>query len=184
MRRERDELEDPLDVCTGETGVEQPVGGGAANEPLRTRAGHDPGGLDADDAAHASRRRAGDADEGRDLLRREPGDGCAARERVLRLDPNLGAQRVLTVDDVPGDVLGEGLHEERLADHDLVDRLAEQLGEPRHMDAFLRGVEVDGAGDFGGERLLVPLMANPDRFLDAGHPGPRQAELNLRLRCL
>ena len=35
----------------------------------------------------------GDPDQRRDLLRREPGDRRAPLERILRLDPHLGAQR-------------------------------------------------------------------------------------------
>ena len=75
------------------------------------------------------------------------------------------------------DVLGERLDEERLADHDLVDRLAEQLGEARHVHALLGRVEVDRAGDLGGERLLVPFVANPDRLLHARsrRPGSSRA---------
>ena len=53
MRRERDELEDSLDVVLVEAGLEQPLGRPAADEALRARARVDPGRLDADDAAHA-----------------------------------------------------------------------------------------------------------------------------------
>ena len=82
------------------------------------------------------------------------------------------------------DVLGERLDQERLADHDLVDRLAEDLGEARHVDALLGRVEVDGAGDLGGERLLAPFVADPDRLLDARHPGAGQADPHLGRRGL
>src|SRR4029079_19198262 len=51
--RERDQLEDPLDVPALEAGLEQPVGGGAAHEALRARAGVDPGRLDTDDSPDA-----------------------------------------------------------------------------------------------------------------------------------
>jgi len=47
----------------------------------------------------------------------------------VRVDPHLGPERMLSLDDVTCDVLGEGLHEEGLPDHHLVDRLAEELGE-------------------------------------------------------
>ena len=113
-----------------------------------------------------------------------PVTGVAALERVLRLDAHLGAQRVLALDDVRRDVLGQRLDEERLADHDLVDRLPEDLGEPRHVDALLGRIEVDGARDLGRERLLVALVPDADRLLDAGHPGPRQAQPYLGQRCL
>ena len=155
VRRERDELEDALDVVVGEPCFEQAAGCRVADEPLRARARVDAPRLDADDAADALRRRGGDPDQLRDLLRRQVGDRRAALERVLRLDPHLGAKRALPLDDVRGDVLGERLDEERLADHDRVDRLAEQLREPRHVHALLGRIEVDGAGDLGRERLLV-----------------------------
>ena len=51
--RERHELEDPLDVVVAEAGLEQPLGGRAADEALRARARVDPGRLDADDAPDA-----------------------------------------------------------------------------------------------------------------------------------
>ncbi len=114
----------------------------------------------------------------------QAGDRRAALERVLRPDLHLGAQRVLAVDDVGGDVLGQRLDQERLADHDLVDRLAEDLGEPRHVDALLGRVEVDRAGDLGGKGLLVALVPDPDRLLDAGHAGAGQADPHLRRRSL
>ena len=82
-------------------------------------------------------------------------------------------------DDVRRDVLGQRLDQERLADHDLVDRLAEDLREARHVDALLGRVEIDGAGDLGGKRLLAPFVPDPDRFLDAGHAGAGQADPNL-----
>ena len=120
-------------------GLEQALGRSVADEALRARAGVDAPRLDADDAPHALGRGGGDADQRRDLLRRQAGDRRLPLERVLRLDPHLGAQRVLPLDDVARDVLGERLDEERLADHDLVDRLAEQLREARHVDALLAG---------------------------------------------
>ena len=78
-----------------------------------------------------------------------------------------------------GDVLGECLDEEGLADHDVVDRLPEKLGKARHVHAFLPRIEIDRARDLGGEGLLVPLVPDANRLLHAGHPGPRQAELDL-----
>ena len=77
----------------------------------------------------------------------EPRDRRPALERIARGDSNLGAARRLTADDLAGDVLGQLFDEERLADHDLVDRLLEQLGEARHVHALLARVEVDEAVD-------------------------------------
>ena len=82
------------------------------------------------------------------------------------------------------DVLGERLDQERLADHDLVDGLPEDLREARHVDALLGGIEVDGARDLGREGLLVPLVPDPDRLLDARHAGPGQADPHLGRRGL
>ena len=97
---------------------------------------------------------------------------------------NLGAERSLPFHDVGGDVLGERLDEERLADHDCVDRLAEQLREPRHVDALLGGIEVDSARDLGGEGLLAAVVANADRLLDSGDAGAGKAELDVGGRRL
>ena len=47
--RERDELEDPLDVELVEARLAEPLGRVLAHEPLRARAGVDPGRLDTDD---------------------------------------------------------------------------------------------------------------------------------------
>ena len=105
-------------------------------------------------------------------------------ERIARDDPHLRAQRRLTVDDVAGDVLGEVLDEQRLADHDLLDRLLEQLREARHVDAFLRRLEVDRAVDLGGDELLRVAMAQPDRLADAADAGVREPEADVRLRSL
>ena len=79
-----------------------------------------------------------------------------------------------------GDVLGERLDEERLADHDLVDRLAEELREARHVHAFLARIEVDRARDLGGERLLVALVPDADRLLHAGARRPASARAGSR----
>jgi len=55
-------------------------------------------------------------------------------------DPYLRTSGGLPRDDVAGDVLGELLDEEGLADHHFVDRLLEQLGEARHMHTLLRRI--------------------------------------------
>src|SRR5438067_2139784 len=102
-----------------------------------------------------ARRRDRDPDDLHRILGREAGDRRLALAREARLDRDLGPQRVLPLEDVRGDVLGELLREQRLADHDLLDRLLEQLGETRHVHALLRRIEVDGALDVGGDELLV-----------------------------
>src|SRR6476661_10455894 len=95
--RERDELEDAVDRALSKSGLKKPFGGGSANETLRARARIDAPGLDTDNATHSVGRCSCDADQGRDLLRREVGDGRPALERILRLDAHLGAQRVLAL---------------------------------------------------------------------------------------
>ena len=87
--RERNQLEDLVDVLLAETRLEQPVGGTAADEALRARACVDPGRLDAHDASDAPLGRGRDPDQRRDLLRRQAGHGRLALERVPRVDPHL-----------------------------------------------------------------------------------------------
>ena len=77
------------------------------------------------------------------------------------------------------DVRREGLDEERLADHDLVDRLAEELREAAHVHAFLGGIEVDDAGDLGREGLLAAGVLDADRLRDLGDADALEAEPNL-----
>jgi len=91
---------------------------------------------------------------------------------------------VLPLDDLPRDVLGECLDEEGLTDHDLVDRLAEDFREARHVDTLLAGIEVDRAGDLGGKSLLVPVMPDADRLLDTGDAGAAQPDPHVGLRRL
>ena len=184
VRRERDELEDALDVAVGEPGLEQPVGRGAAHEPLRARAR-----VDAEASTPTTRRTCcGDAAAipisvaiscvGRPLTGVRRSSGYCASIRTSARSASWRSTMCAR------DVLGQRLDEERLADHDLVDRLAEELGEPRHVHAFLGRVEIDGARDLGGERLLAALVADPDRLLDAGHAGAGQAERDVGRRRL
>ena len=182
MRRERDELEDALDVAGVEAGVEQPLRRAAADEPLRARARVDPDRLDADDAAHAVARRRGDADERHHLLRREPGDRRAALVRVARRMRTSASERALPLDDPARDVLGEVLDEERLVLDDAFDRLLEQLGEARHVHALLRRIEVDGAVDRRRDQLLARAAPDAHRLLHAGDAGARKADRDLRGR--
>ena len=77
VRRERDELEDAVDVVP-EARLDEPLRGVVADEALRARAGVDPGRLDPDDAARAARGRRGDPDQRDDLLGREARDRSRA----------------------------------------------------------------------------------------------------------
>ena len=101
------------------------------------------------------------------------GDRGRALDGVAARDLHLGAKRVLALDDVAGDVLEELLHGQHLTDHELVDGLLE-LGEPRHVHALSRGVEVDEAVDLGGDeprrpRCCMQAVCTPVT-LGAGRP--------------
>ena len=185
VRRQRHELEDPVDVVLFEARLEKPLRRLVADEALRARAGVDPGRLDADEAPDvALRRGCRDADQRDHLLRRELRHGRLPLQRILRADPHLRPKRALPLDDLLGNVLRERLDDERLADHDALDRLLEQLREAGHVDALLRRDEVDGAVDLRRDDLLEPSPAEVDRLLDALHAGARQPEPDVRLRGL
>ena len=184
MCRDRDELEDPFDVGLFEARLEQALRRLAAHEPLRTRAGVDPGRLDADDATHARLGRRRDPDDRDHLLCRETGHRCSPLQWIPGRDPHFGAARPLTTNDVSRDVLRQLLDEKGLPDHDLVDRLLEELREPRHVHALLALVEVDEAVDLGRDELLRAAPAETDRLGDALNAGPRQAEPYLGCRSL
>src|SRR4029450_13158740 len=174
VRRERDELEDAIDVLAIEARLEETFTRTPAYETLSAWAGVDPGRLDPDQSPHSRLRGRCDADQADHLLRGQPRDGRRALDRVPSRDPDLGAQSLLALDDVTRDVLREHLDEERLPDHDLVDRLLEELGEARHVNALLSWVEVDGALDLRRDLLLAPCVADPDRLLDAGYASARE----------
>ena len=184
MRRERHELEYAVDVAVLEPRLEQSLGRRPPHHSLRARARVDPGSLDADHAPHPLLRRRGDADQLRDLLSRQAGHRRTPLDRILGLDPHLGPDRLLAVDDVGRDVRREGLDEERLADHDLVDRLAEELREAAHVHAFLGGIEVDRQdlsaplGPGGRQRGRRGRLGHPALLVghrqDASHPGVLQ----------
>ena len=177
VRRERHEVEDPLDVLVA--GLGQPLGGAAADEALRTRASVDPGRLDSDDPAHTVGRGRRDPDERDHLLRREPADRRRPAHGPLGRDPRLGTQRALPADDVACDVLRERFDVQRLGPDHSLDRLLEQLGEAGHVDALLLVREVDGALDLGRHHRLVALVPDPDRLLDARDAGARQRQPHL-----
>jgi hypothetical protein len=161
-----------------------PASSSRSDEPLRARAGVDTGCLDADDLSHAQLGGGRDPDDRDHLLRGQTGYGSPPLQRIARGDPHLGAAGLLTPDDVLRDVLGELLDEERLTDHDLVDRLLEQLGEAGHVHALLARVEVDEAVDLRGDELLGAAPAESDRLGDALDARPRQAEPHLGCRGL
>ena len=66
--------------------------------------------------------------------------------------------------------------ERRLAEHDLADRLVDDLLEARHVRALLVGAELDDALEAGREQLLGAVLTEPDHLLDAGHADPGEAQ--------
>ena len=176
VRGDRDELEDPLDVSLLESRLEEPLGSTIADEPLRARAGVDAGRLDADRSPGAGLGRRRDSAQRHHLLGREVGDRRSAVDRPLGADPDLRLQRPLPLDDAARDVLGQHLDEQGLALDDQLDRLLEELGEARHVDAFLVGREIDRAVDDGRHDGLGVPAANPNRLLHAADAGAGERE--------
>ena len=108
-----------------------------------------------------------------DLLRAHAGDGGRLVLGVAGGDRDLGARGALALADELGDVLGERLGaERRLAQHDLSDRLVDDLVEARHVRALLVTREVDEAVEPREEELL----ADAHDLLDARHADPREAD--------
>ena len=100
---------------------------------------------------------------------------------VARRDRDLGAQRALALAHELGHPLREVLGAEgRLAEHDLADRLVDDLLEARHVRALLVGSEVDEALEPRPEQLLGAVLADPDHLLDAGHADAREADRERR----
>ncbi len=182
--RERDELEDALDVALREARLEQAVSRALADEALRAGAGVDPRRLDSDHSPDAALRGCRDPDQSEHRLGGEARHGRAALDGVPGSDPRLRPAGALPLDDLARDVRRQLLDEERLLEHDVLDHLLEELREAGHVDALLRRVEVDGALDVGGDQLLAGPVPDPDRLRDSGDPRARQAEANLGLRRL
>ena len=78
------------------------------------------------------------------------------RLRVARGDRDLGPQAALALAHPLGDVGGEHLGPEGLAEHDLVDRLADDLLEARHVDAGLRGLRSTKHSKSAWKRFSAP----------------------------
>ena len=158
--------------------VEQTLARRAGDELLRARARGDALGGDADQAPRAELGADRRAVQRVQLLGLDAGDGRRLVLGEARLDGHLGAARVLAAAHELRDVLGERLDlERRLAEHDLADRLVDDLLEARHVRALLVGAEVDHALEAGREQLLGAVLAEPDHLLDAGDADAREAEL-------
>ena len=121
-----------------------------------------------------------DADQRRDLLARQPAARRRARRRLDRLDAHLRAQRALAAQRLARDRARELLDVQRLADHEALDRLADLLGEARHVHALVRRVEVDRALELRRVEALLAAVRDADDALDPGHPGARQRDAHAR----
>ena len=118
----------------------------AGDHLLRAGAGGHALGLDPGQRPRAALGGDRGAEEDVDLLGAAcPLSGVVTVSRVAGGDRDLGAQAALALAHPLGDVGGEDLGLEGLAEHDLVDRLADDLLEARHVDAGLARVEVDEA---------------------------------------
>ena len=177
----RHALEDPLDLLGVEPLVLEPLARCPCDQLLGARAGGHALGGDPDQPPRAEL----GADRG--PVERVQLLGLDARHRrrlVLgeaRLDGHLGAPCPLALAHELGDVLGQRLGlERRLAEHDLADRLVDDLLEARHVGALLIRPQFDHALELSGEQLLDAVLAQPDDLLDAGHADARQAERERR----
>ena len=120
----------------------QLLGAGAGGHPLGLDAGQGARAALGDDRRSAQRV---------DLLGREARGGGRDRLRIAGGDRHLGAEAVLLLANLLGDLGGELLGAQRLAEDDVVDRLVDDLLEARHVDAGLARVEVDEALELGEE---------------------------------
>jgi hypothetical protein len=87
--------------------------------------------------------------------------------------------RVLAVAHLLGDVLGQRLGaERRLAEHDLADRVVDDLFEARHVRALLMRPQIDEAIEPRRVQLLGAVGLDPDDLLDIrhAHAGERDAQ--------
>ncbi len=165
-------------ICSGAEALRgQPFAREAGDHLLRAGAGGHALGLDPGQGAGAALGGDRGAEEDVDLLRAPAALGSGDRLRVVGGDGDLGPQPALALAHLLGDVGGQHLGLEGLAQHHLVDRLADDLLEAGHVDAGLLRVEVDEALELGVEEVLRPVGLDPDHLLDPGHPDPREADL-------
>ena len=174
---DRHGLDRPLDLLGVEALLGEPLAGEPGDHLLRARAGGHALGLDAGQRPRPPLRGDRGAEQRVDLLGPLPGGRGGHRLRVARRDRDLGPQPALALAHPLGDVGGEDLGAEGLAQHDLVDRLADDLLEARHVDAGLPGIEVDEALELGVVEVLGAVGLDPDHLLDPGHADPREADL-------
>src|SRR4029077_534746 len=136
------------------------------------------------------------AEQGVELLGGEAGDGGRDGLGIAGGDLHLGADAVLALADLFGDVGRQALGPEGLAEDDVVDGLVDDLFEAGHVDARLLGIEVDEAFEVGVVEGFVTGIAavlgaaDADDLLDAddadageADPGGRGLGLCVAARC-
>src|SRR3954470_12226732 len=165
---DRDQLDDPLDLLGAEAVAGEALAGESGDHLLRAGTGSHALGLDSGQGAGAALRGDGGAVEDVDLLGALGGLRRLRRLRIAGGDRDLGPLAPLALAHPLGDVGGQHLGLERLPEHDLVDRLADDLLEAGHMDAGLLRVEVDEALELGVEEVLDAVGLDADDLLDAG----------------
>ena len=186
VRRERDELEDPLDVAAVEARLEQPVGRRAADEALRAGAGVDPGRLDADDApdaARATRRRSRSARPS--PASRAPSPASRARTGSARRSaPRRGSAPCRSTTrratcSASSSTRSASSDPRRPRSPPRRARGSGTCGRPSG-----RGSRSTVQSIVGGDQLLAATVADADRLLDAGDADAREAERDLGRRRL
>ena len=182
--RDRHRLDRGLDLLGVEAALGEPFAGDAGDHLLRAGAGGHPLGLDPGQRPRPPQRGDRGPEQGVDLLGLDPALRRRHRLRVAGGDRDLGPQAALALAHVLGDVGGEDLGVERLAEHDLVDRLGDDFLEAGHVDARLARIEVDEALEVGVVEVLVAVGLDPDHLLDAGDADPGEADHRLRRRGL
>src|SRR2546421_6975621 len=161
-------LEHALDLVVGEALGGQPLARTPADQLLRARAGGHPLGLDPGEGPGAALGDDRGSIQGVDLL------GAKARYRrrdrlgIARGNRHLRAQAFLLLANPAGDVGGQLLGAQGLAQHDLVDGAVDHLLEARHVDAGLAWVEVDEALQLGEEVTAGGVGGGAS----GGPPGP------------
>ena len=148
---DRDGREHALDLVVGEALRGETLARAPGDQLLRARTGGHALGLDAGQGAGAALGHHGGAAQRVDLLGGQAGRGGRHGLRVAGGDRHLGAKAALLLADLLRDPRRELLGAEGLAQHDLVDRLVDDLLEARHVHPRLVRVEVHGALELGEE---------------------------------
>ncbi len=165
-------------ICSSlKPSLDEALAGAGGDELLCARAGGHARGRDPDHAPGAVLEGHRAPVQRVDLLRPHARDRRGLVLGVARRDRHLGALGTLAGAHQLGDVLGQRLGaERRLAEHDLPDRLVDDLVEARHVRALLVAAEVDEAVQPCEEQLV----ADAHDLLDARDADAREPDRDLR----